>query len=222
MSRKITVGILDDHPAIADGYKTKIELQPNVEVSWIAHFYQDVEHHLQESPTDVIILDIQVYNAPGDVELYPILHAIPELKVKYPQTKIVIISMLNRPAIINAIYKLGVCGYILKSDHYSYENLGKIMKDIARRDQAYFSPEAAKFLKAESTSPDLTARQQEVLSLMASNPGISYQEMADTLFISINTLRNHVAVLCKKLGVNNRTSAVSRARQIGLVADDLT
>ncbi|MEJ2757803.1 MAG: response regulator transcription factor [Anaerolineales bacterium] len=220
MSKTINIGILDDHPAIADGYKTKIELQPDVKVSWIAHFYQDVEPFLQENPTDAIILDIQVYNAPGDVELYPILHAIPDLQERYPNTKIVIISMLNRPAIIKAIHKLGVSGYILKSDHYSYENLGKVMKDIVERSKTYFSPEAAKFLTADSPTPDLTTRQQEVLSLMASNPGLSYQEMADTLFISVNTLRNHVAVLCKKLGVNNRTSAITRARQIGLVVDD--
>ncbi len=221
MSKTITVGILDDHPAIADGYKTKIELHPDVKVSWIAHFYQDVEPFLQDNPVDAIILDIQVYNAPGDVELYPILHAIPELQERYPQTKTVIISMLNRPAIIKAIYKLGVCGYILKSDNYSYENLGEILWDMVMRDQSYFSPEAAQFLTEKSSTPDLTARQQEVLSMMASNPGISYQEMADKLFISVNTLRNHVAVLCKKLGVNNRTSAVTRARQIGLVADEL-
>ena len=86
MSKTITIGILDDHPAIADGYKTKIELQPDVRVSWIAHFYQDVEPFLQENPADAIILDIQVYNAPGDIELFPILHAIPELQERYPQT----------------------------------------------------------------------------------------------------------------------------------------
>lgn len=220
MSKPITIGILEDHPAIADGYKNKIEREANMQVAWIANYYQDVTLYLEEYPTDAIILDIQVYNAPGDVNLYPVLHAIPTLLEKYPHTKIIVISMINRPAVIKAVHKAGASGYILKNDGPSYENLGKIMKDLVLHDQRYFSPEAAKFLVSSTGKPILTPRQNEILSLMASNPAISYREMADTLVISVNTVRNHVADICKKLDVNNRTSAVSKGKQMGLIADD--
>ncbi|MCB2178475.1 response regulator transcription factor [bacterium] len=220
MRETITIGILEDHPAIADGYKTKIELESDMRVDWIANFYQDVALYLNEFPTDAIILDIQVYNSPGDVNLYPVLHAIPNLLENYPQTKILVISMINRPAVIKAVYKAGANGYILKNDGPSYENLGKILKDMVINNQGYFSPEAAQFLISKNTQPILTPRQSEILSLMASNPAVSYQEMAETLFISVNTVRNHVAEICRKLDVNNRTSAVLKAKQIGLIPDD--
>lgn len=219
MSKTITVGILEDHPAIADGYKTKIEIQPDVRVGWTANYYQDVESYLKTIPTDVVILDIQVYTAPGDVDPYPILFAIPDLLEKNPQLKIMVISMNNRPAIIKAIHRAGASGYILKNDGESYENLGKIMKDMVEKNQSYYSPEADKFLTA-TLPPLLTPRQSQILSLMASDPAISYQEMAEALFISINTVRNHVSEVCRKLGVSNRTSAVAKGKQIGLIVDD--
>lgn len=220
MRQPITIGILEDHPAIADGYKTKIELVPGMRVEWIANYFQDIALYLNECPTDAIILDIQVYNAPGDVNSYPVMHAIPDLLEKYPETKILVISMINRPAVIKAIHKVGASGYILKNDGPSYENLGQILKDLVENDQGYFSPEAAKFLVSANTKPILTSRQNQILSLMASNPAITYKEMADTLFITVNTVRNHMAEICRKLDVNNRTSAISKGKKMGLIADD--
>jgi len=61
----------------------------------------------------------------------------------------------------------------------------------------------------------LTDREQEVLLLMAG--GLKYKEIADKLFISLNTVRSHVKAIYGKLGVNNRTQAIETARQLGIM-----
>jgi len=224
MQSKIRIGILDDHIATASGYKSKLELNHKLAVEWIANYYEQVETCLKNHPTDVLILDIEVSISPGVSEPYPILHAIPFLLQNYPEIKIVVISMHNRPVLIKALKTAGVSGYILKDDINSYEKLDQILLNINENDSIYFSPEALKYLKNPDEIPELTPRQHEILSLIASNPTMKTKVLAELLYVSPSTIRNHLSDIYLKLGVNNRSSAVLRSQQLGLIAvniDDL-
>ena len=97
MPKQIRIGILDDHIATARGYKSKLEKNPGLSVAWNANYYQEVDSYLKTHDTDLLILDIEVSNSPDSTEPYPILHAIPMLLEKFPEIKIVVISMYNRP-----------------------------------------------------------------------------------------------------------------------------
>ncbi|HAY84792.1 MAG TPA: hypothetical protein DCY42_07695 [Chloroflexi bacterium] len=218
MQRKIHIGILDDHIATASGYKLKLEQNPKIAVAWIANYFQDLIACLEAHPTDLIILDIEVSNSPEGSEPYPILHAIPQLLEKNPEIKIVVISMHNRPVMIKAIKTAGASGYILKEDVRSYEKLDQILIDIYEQESIYFSPEALRILKKPDEIPSLSRRQHEILSIISSNPAIKTNELAETLYVSPSTIRNHLSDIYLKLEVNNRYSAVVRAQQYGLIA----
>ncbi|NIW45353.1 MAG: HTH domain-containing protein [Gammaproteobacteria bacterium] len=218
MPRKIQIGVLEDHIATATGYKSKLEKNPALSVAWIANYFQGVESHLQNYPTHLLILDIEVSSSPDVIEPYPVLHAIPKLLETFPELKIVVISMHNRPVLIKAVKTAGASGYILKDDVQSYEKLDRILIEIYRNDSIYFSPEALKVLKNPDDIPSLTPRQNEILSLIASNPTVKTKELAEELFVSPSTIRNHLSDIYLELGVNSRSSAVLKAHQLGLIA----
>ena len=225
MPKMIRIGILDDHIATARGYKSKLEKNPSLSVVWIAGYYQEVEAYLKNYDTDLLILDIEVSNAPDATEPYPILHAIPSLLENYPEIKIVVISMHNRPVLIKAIKKAGASGYILKDDVQSYEKLDEILINITNYESIYFSPEARRMLTNPEEIPSLTPRQNEILSLIASNPTMKTKDLAEQLFVSPSTIRNHLSDIYLVLEVNSRTSAILKAQQLGLIAvkrDDIS
>jgi DNA-binding NarL/FixJ family response regulator len=218
MPKKIRIGVLDDHIATARGYKSKLEKNPRLSVVWIANFYQEVGSYLKTHDTDLLILDIEVSNSLDSTEPYPILHAIPMLLEKYPEIKIVVISMHNRPVLIKAVKKAGASGYLLKDDVQSYEKLDEILINISSYDSIYFSPEALRVLTNPEEIPSLTPRQSEILSLIASNPTMKTKDLAEQLFVSPSTIRNHLSEIYLVLEVNSRTSAILKAQQLGLIA----
>jgi DNA-binding NarL/FixJ family response regulator len=220
MGKQIKIGILEDHLVTAEGYKARLERNPRLKVNWIANFYQNVARYLHDEPADLLILDVNVLNAPGDVEPFPIQHAISDIQEKYPEVKIIVISMLNQPALIRSVQRAGASGYILKDDSDSFRKLDEILIEIATHDSIYFSPFAAKVLSNPGEIPTLSRRQMEVLSMLSSHSSLSTREMAEKLYIAPSTFRNHVSDIFLKLGVNSRTAAILRAKQLGLIADD--
>ena len=218
MLKKIRIGILDDHIATAKGYKSKLEKNPSISVVWIANYYQEVDCYLNTFDTDLLLLDIEVSTSPDSTEPYPILHVIPMLLEKFPEIKIVVISMHNRPVLIKAIKKAGASGYILKDDVQSYEKLDEILINITTYDSIYFSPEVLRVLSNPEEIPSLTPRQNEILSLIASNPTMKTKDLAEQLFVSPSTIRNHLSEIYLVLEVNSRSSAILKAQQLGLIA----
>lgn len=216
MGKEYRIGILEDHIATIMGYKTQIEENPRLTVSWTAGYYSEVEPNLEKYPTDLLILDVGVRSSPESSELYPIFHVIPMLLEKYPDLQIIVISMHNRPALIKAIQKAGASGYILKDDISSFKKLDTILLEVLKQG-IYFSPEAEKLISNPDEIPSLTKRQSEILSLLASNPKLKTKELAENLFVSPSTIRNHLSEIYLKLGVNRLSSAIWQARKLGLL-----
>lgn len=216
IEKKYQIGILEDHIATVAGYQSQLESNPRLKVRWTVEYYSEVEQKLINHKTDLLILDVGVPNSPENDEPYPILHAIPRLLEVYPDMQILVISMHNRPALIKAIKKAGASGYILKDDAASFKKLDKILIDVLR-DGIYFSPEAEKLISNPEEIPELTRRQSEILSLLASNPNLKTKGLAEKLHISPSTIRNHLSDIYLKLGVNRLSSAIMRARQLGLL-----
>ena len=131
MTNKIKIGILEDHPAVVAGYKSQLRESPDMEVTWTARFYSEVESNLENFSTDILILDASVDNAPEDPNTFPILQAIPALLEEYPEMVILVISMHDRPAFIKAIRRTGANGYILKDDVEANESLDEILLAVA-------------------------------------------------------------------------------------------
>lgn len=217
----ITIGILEDHIATAMGLKAQLDLNPRLSVTWMAQYYQDVEANLIKYPTNLLILDIGLPNSPEETEPYPIFHVIPELLHTYPEIKILVVSMHSRPALFKAIKDTGASGYILKHDGESFNRLDEILLDIYENDSIHYSPEVLRVLTETNQLPHLTNRQTQILSLIRSKPGISNVELANLLVVAPSTIRNHLSDIYLKLGVSNRTSAIIKAQNLGLLPGDV-
>jgi DNA-binding NarL/FixJ family response regulator len=219
MDRKIRVTILDDHLSIIDGYLYRLEKEPQIKVVATINFGEDLEPTLAKYPSDVLLLDINVFNSAADQNPYPILHVIPKLMQTYPDLNILVISMHAERGIIRAVMEAGASGYILKDDQLAAKNLGSVILSVMG-DGVYFSQLAlqlySKHLQKQGKET-LTPRQLEILSLCTAYPDDSTAQLAKKLSVSNSTVRNLLSATYLKLGVSNRSGAIAKARQLGLI-----
>ncbi|MEK6751014.1 MAG: response regulator transcription factor [Chloroflexota bacterium] len=217
MNKKIRVAILDDHQSIVDGYIYRLEKDPHIEVTATMSFGDELEATLMKNPADVLLLDVNVPASNENPNPYPILHAIPRLLQAHSNLNILVISMHAERGLIRAVMDAGASGYILKDDQAVLKELGSVVRTVAG-EGIHFSQLAhelyAKHLAAEEI---LTPRQLEVLSLCAAYPDDSTADLAKKLNISNSTLRNLLSGAYLKLNTHNRTGAIAKARQLGLI-----
>lgn len=219
MAKKIRVTILDDHQLTLDGYLSRLGKIPDIEVAAALSFGEELEPTLAKTPSDVLILDVEVRTSPDVYTPYPILYVIPRLLNLYPSLAILIISMFTDRNLIQALVNAGASGYIFKDDQRAIQNLGRVVTTIANGGN-YFSPLAREFILKhhDPTHKELlTARQLEALSLYAAYPASETSEIAKMMSVSVSTFRNHLAQAASRLEVHSRMEAVARARELGLI-----
>ncbi|MCU0489619.1 MAG: response regulator transcription factor [Anaerolineales bacterium] len=219
MAPKINVVILDDHQPIIDGYLFRLNQASDIRVVDTLFYYQDLEPVLAREKVDVLLLDLQVPISPDNPNSYPVLHELPRLIQEYPRLEILIISMHAQPALIQALLEAGASGYILKEDMATFRELANVIRSVAGQG-IYISQAAYQALgkrKNSAYSQPLSARQLEVLSLCAAYPDLSTAELALKMDISHSTVRNLLSGAYLKLNVRNRTAALLRAQQLGLI-----
>ena len=219
MLKKIHVAILDDHQAIIAGYQYRLKNDPDIEVVASLRFGEELEPTLAKQPVDILLLDLQIPCTPDNPNPYPVLHELPHLLSAYPNLEVLVITMHAQPALIQAMMEAGASGYILKDDVTAYRDLAIIIRNVAR-EGIYMSPAAlqalGKRMDNDLTQP-LSPRQLEALTLCAAYPDISTAELALKMKISHSTLRNLLSAAYIKLSVRNRTAAIIKAQQMGLL-----
>jgi len=201
----ITVGIVEDHSEFRQSLVFLISSFSGYTVEWS---YSSVEEALENfSETDVVLLDINLPGLSG-------IEAIPLFKQKCPEQKIIMLTILEDDFHILEAIKNGADGYILKKSSRNkildaiqqvYEGGGALTPMVARQVMAFLKPEAAK-----SGSPsNLTPREKEILLLITQ--GMTNELIADKLFISVQTVRNHIKNIYDKLQVHSRAQVVVKA-----------
>jgi two-component system nitrate/nitrite response regulator NarL len=215
MKDKIRVTIMDDHQSIVDGYLFRLSHVPEIEVVATLSYGDELERALQEQPTDVLVLDVQVPISPKNLNSYPILHTIPNLLQLYPDLVILVISMHDERGLIRAIVEAGASGYILKSDSKRIQELGEAIVSLVEGGVCF----SDKVLKAFLTKKDepFTARQLEALSLCAAYPNSKTAELAHKMKVANSTVRNLLSNAYLKLGVHTRAGAIAKARELGII-----
>jgi DNA-binding NarL/FixJ family response regulator len=215
--KKIRVAILDDHPSIIDGYIFRLGKADDIEVVATALFVDELENILKSKKTDVLILDVFVPSSKYNSNPYPILQAIPKWKALYPELIILVISMYNLRTLIAAVMESGASGYILKDDQASIHKLDNVIRIVAGGG-VYFSKPVYEILhKQSSSSLELTARQMQALSICAANPDSTTSKLANLMNVEHSTFRNLLSGAYERLGVHNRTAAITKAIQLGLI-----
>lgn len=215
----IRVTILDDHQSIIDGYMYRLSTSNGIEVVATIRYGEDLESTLTVHPTDVLLLDINVPASADNPNPYPILYDISNLLQKYPNLNILVISMFAERSLIKAVMEAGASGYVLKDDQATIRDLANVVASVAHGG-VYFSQKAHKlFLKNQRIDDNapLTPRQLEALSLCAAYPNATTAHLAGKMSVSNSTVRNLLSGAYLRLGVPNRTAAIEKARQLGLI-----
>lgn len=205
MEYKIKVLIADDHALMRQGLKQIIELEDDIEVVALAIDGEDTLNKVQQFKPDVILLDINMPNMNG-------IQALRRLKDRDTDAKIIMLTIHDDQEYLFETINMGASGYVLKDAES--ESLIKAIRDVYTG-RTYIHPSLAPVLvteynKKEKEEEDdkkekLTRREYEVLSLIAE--GQNNREIAETLFISEKTVKNHVSNIFKKIDVNDRTRA---------------
>lgn len=217
MTPKINVVILEDHQSIIDGYSYRLNA-PEFEIVGVALYGEEIEKLLASKKPDVLILDANVRTSSENPNPFPIIPFVRTALQRYPDLKILVISMLTAGALIEALVDFGVRGYIFKDDENSIRQLPHVIKSVSEGG-IFFSPGAWEKVRPGRSAMILTGRQLEVLSVSAAYPDLSTSVLAQKLSISPSTFRNLLSGAYLRLGVSTRTAAIVRANQLGLLAN---
>lgn len=208
----IRIAIAEDISRIAQTLKEKLELSNDLKVQFIAPNGKELLKELNHNHNvDVILMDINMPEMNG-------IEATKQVNQRWPNIKIIMSTVFDdEENIFNAILA-GASGYLMKD-----ERPEKVHRAVfeALEDGAPMSPAIARkaltMLRSGISQPvetenfDLTKRETEILEHLAK--GLSYDQIADNLFISNGTVRKHIENIYRKLQVHNKVEAVQKATQ---------
>jgi DNA-binding NarL/FixJ family response regulator len=215
MDNSIKLIIIDDHKMFREGIKALLEKDIQIKVIADSDNFTDIMDYMNDYRPDVILMDIDMGDTSG-------IDATEFVKNKYPETKVLAISMHSDHNYVIKMLEAGARGYLLKNA--GKEEMLNAIKSVAIGD-SYFSKEVStrifdelNRIKAKGTELKkviLTNREIELLKLIAQE--YSNHEIAEKLFISVRTVDTHRRNLIEKLGVKNTAGLVRYALKNGLV-----
>jgi DNA-binding NarL/FixJ family response regulator len=205
---KIKILIADDHTIVRAGIRQLLETQPDLEViAEVENGLVAVEHTLRLKPS-VVLMDLRMPEMDG-------VQAITSIKTQLPDTNILVLTTYDTDADIVRAVDAGATGYLLKD--VPREELFRAVRATAKGETVLASSVAARLMNKVRAGGDeaLTAREIDVLLLVAR--GATNQEVAESLHISKATVKSHLIQICNKLGVSDRTAAVTTAIERGII-----
>lgn len=207
------VYLVEDHADFREALREALEETDRFEIHATFSNAEDALDDLKDAVApDILILDLGLPGMDG-------IDAIPLLRKAAPEAKILVLTVFDNKARVFQALGAGASGYLIKSD-----GLNAIVQGIedACHGIAPLSAEIAKMVfdtfsnfKPASQEEDLSEREAEVLNLLAE--GLSRQETADKLYVSIHTVSTHIRNIYQKLQVHNVSGAVSKASSMGII-----
>lgn len=217
--RKIKVLIADDHAVVRDGTRQILEHENDIDVVGEAADGEQAVKLVGSTQPDVAIVDISMPVVDG-------IEATKRIKKDYPSVAVLILTAYDDDQFVFSLLEAGAAGYLLKSVRgrelveavrQVFAGESVLHPSIARKVLNRFSSASGKPVEP-APSPVLSERENEVLQL--ATMGLSNQEIADRLFISLRTVQAHLGHIFNKLKVSSRTEAVVHALKEGWVTLD--
>jgi DNA-binding NarL/FixJ family response regulator len=203
----IRVLVADDHPIVRSGIVALLATAPDIEVvGEAADGREAVDLALTLEP-DLVLMDLRMPRLDGDQATALILSARPSVRV-------VVLTTYESDASILTAIEAGASGYLLKAA--PQEEILAGIRSVARGEVA-LAPSIAAMLVGRLKTPAVTLspRETEVLGLVAQ--GLSNPAIAKRLFLGEATVKTHLLHAFEKLGVSDRTRAVTKAMELGLL-----
>ena len=206
----IRVMIVDDHLMVREGLRTFLSIFDDILVVAEAEDGERAVALFPEVLPDVILMDLLMPNMDG-------FEATAQIRSMDRSVQVIALTSFADKELVTRALQSGAISYLLKDVHS--DKLAESIRD-ANRGRAMIDSAAAQALvspagKISMSGDDLTRRELDVLVLLSQ--GKTNKEIANLLSLSEGTIRFHVSNILSKLGVNNRTEAVSKALQLGLV-----
>lgn len=206
--------IIDDHPLVADGVATMLKDESYFEIVASARTGRQALNVLSgHAGCDVILLDINLPDTDG-------LQLCEQIRRSYPSVKIIGLTSVNEAGIISQMIRKGANGYLLKDmekeelitainkvlDGHVYLSKGANEKILQQLRELDINP---------NHIPMLTRREKEILTLL--DKGLSSQDIAEKLSLSIYTIDTHRKNMLQKLNVHNTPALLKAASKLGLL-----
>ena len=204
---KITVCIVEDRIDIREALFSLVDNQPNCSVIGAFENGEDALKAIPDLQPNVVLMDIDLPKMNG-------IECIRLLKPKCPRVQFMICTVYDEDEKVFEALRTGANGYILKRSPPArlleaivelYHGGSPMSSDIARKIVLSFQHKPEEKIQEEF---HITPREQEILQQLSK--GLSYQELADKLFISSKTVRKHIFNIYEKLHVNSRMEAVNK------------
>ncbi len=208
----IRLMLVDDHAVLRDGLRNILSVEDDIEVVGEAVSGDEALLQVEKCKPDLILMDINMPLKNG-VEVTGIL------KKKYPNIKILVLTMHSHEEYFMSAIREGADGYLLKDA--PSDQVVEAIRTVARGESVIHPSMTRKLLafhqqkQTEQQDNTLTEREREVLLCLVE--GLSNKEIADRLFISDKTVKIHVSKIFKKLNVKSRSQVVIHAVQHQLV-----
>ena len=205
MPEPLRIMIVDDHYLVRMGLASIIALEPDMVVCAEASNGEEAVARYRELRPDVTLMDLRLPGLTGS-------QATQAIRLEFPEARVIVLSTYVSDEEIYAALQAGAMAYLVKSVGRE-ELTGAIRKAAAGR--RHIPPEVAARLADRMGRSDLSARERDVLRLLVG--GKRNREIAAALDIAEGTVKLHVSSILGKLGVVDRTEAVTVALQRGLV-----
>lgn len=204
---RITISVVEDLVEVREGLQDYISLNEEFEIVSTHETAEEAMRTIPQLKPDIVIMDI---NLPGMNGIDCIL----QIKEQVPGTQFMMFTVYENDDKVFDSLKAGASGYMLKNT--SPVQMIAALKDLHNGGAPMSSNIARKLVsifqgskKSQSSIDSLSNRENEVLGLLSE--GLLYKEIADQLFISVATVRQHIHKIYEKLHVGNRTQALNKA-----------
>ena len=209
----VKIALIDDHTLFRAGLVSLLDRFDDIEVLFESAHGQSFLNQLSETMPDLVMVDLKMPHMPGQA-------LIKEIRLRYPELKVIVLSMHDDESIIlNCLKDLQVNAYLMKSTPPKtlYEAILTV-----HREGFYFTPHISEImfnglkkrqaaLRSEDKGTGISEREKEVLELICQ--GNTNSEIAEKLFISKRTAEGHRKKLLEKTGCKNTASLVAFAFQ---------
>ena len=207
MSLKLhSIAIIEDDDTIRDYLAEQVQLHIDVEELRLFKNAEDALTALSAEPATIALFDVQLPGMNG-------IECMRRLKIIHPKMLCMVLTVYDKPDTVFEALKAGAVSYLLKST--SSEKILEAIEEVYNGGSPISSQIARKIIEAfavkEKTNQyfqDLSRREQEMLEQLSK--GYRYKEIADKLFISIETVRTHIRNIYEKLQVNSRVEALKK------------
>jgi len=202
--------IADDHGIVLEGARAALEAEGSFEVVGTTRRGEEVLPLVGRTAPEAVLLDLRMPGMDG-------LTCLQRLRERFPDIGVVICSVSNDPDQIQAAFKRGACGFVLKS--IDPIDLGSAIRQAVEGTayHAFGLPAIEEDTAARTAG--LTDRELEILEAVAQ--GLSNKAIAAELWVTVQTVKFHLTSLYRKLGVENRTEAARWALAKGLARDEV-